>query len=55
MEKVMYKWLMILCGVYILGDPELTLLGSMAHYRDYLVAFTVAFCAMPWIVSQLDN
>ena len=51
----MYKWMMILVGIYFLGDPELSLLGSLTQYKDYLVAFTVAFLAMPWIVSQFDN
>ncbi|MGB5306075.1 MAG: hypothetical protein WBO06_10610 [Gammaproteobacteria bacterium] len=51
----MYKWLLLLCGVYFLGDPELALLGSLTQYKDYLVAIAVAFFAMPWIVSQFDS
>ncbi len=51
----MYKWLMVLFGMYYLGDPELALLGSLTQYKDYLVAIAVAFFAMPWIVSQFDS
>ncbi|MGB5306076.1 MAG: hypothetical protein WBO57_07520 [Gammaproteobacteria bacterium] len=51
----MYKWLMILFGMYYLGDPELTLLGSLTQYKDYVVALTVAFFSMPWVSSQFDN
>lgn len=54
-EKVMHKLFAIGIGIYLAGDPGLSLLSVFAESKELIVAFAVALVAVPWVTSQIDN
>jgi hypothetical protein len=51
----MHKLLAIGVAIYLLGDPDLSLLSLFSESRELLIASALAFIAVPWVVSQIDN
>ena len=51
----MYRWLIILSAVFLLGDQGLGILDHIQNGRDYMIALTVSLFAAPWVVAQFDN
>jgi hypothetical protein len=51
----MHKLFAIATGIYLLGDPGLTMLEVLNEQRDFIVSFVLALIALPWVVSQFDN
>jgi hypothetical protein len=51
----MNKLFAIGTAIYLAGDPNLTLLSSLSESRDLIIATVLAFIAVPWVVSQIDN
>ena len=51
----MHKLFSIAIGIYLLGDPGLTMLGIFSDQKQFIVSFALAIVALPWVVSQFDN
>jgi hypothetical protein len=51
----MHKFFAIGVAIYLLGDPSLSMLSSFSESRELLIASVLAFIAVPWVVSQIDN
>ena len=51
----MHKLLAIGVTIYLVGDPSLSMLTSFSEARELIVASALAFIAVPWVVSQIDN
>ncbi len=51
----MYKWIVILAAVFLLGEQSLGLLEQIQNGRDILIALTISLVAIPWVVEQIDN
>jgi hypothetical protein len=41
--------------MYVLGDPDLSLLAGLSVSKDYVVAIALALITVPWVTSQFDN
>jgi hypothetical protein len=54
-EMVMHKLFAIATGIYLLGDPGLSMLEIFSEQKYFIVAFALAIVALPWVVSQIDN
>ena len=51
----MNKLFAIGAAVYLAGDPNLSMLASFSETKELIVASVLAFIAVPWVVSQIDN
>lgn len=51
----MHKLLAIGVTIYLVGDPNLSLLSVFNESKEVIVAFTLALIAVPWVASQIDN
>ncbi|MEN8205692.1 MAG: hypothetical protein ABFS24_06745 [Pseudomonadota bacterium] len=51
----MHKLFAVGFAVYLVGDPSLSMLASFSEARELIVAAALAFIAVPWVVSQIDN
>lgn len=51
----MHKLFSIGVAIYLVGDPGLSLLASFSEARELIIATVLAFIAVPWVVSQIDN
>jgi len=51
----MHKLFAIGVAIYLVGDPSLSMLASFSESRELIVASALAFIAVPWVVSQIDN
>ena len=51
----MYKWIIFLAAVFLLGEQSLGLLEQIQNGRDILIALTISLVAVPWVVAQIDN
>ena len=51
----MHKLFAIGVAIYLVGDPSLSLLAAFSGSGELIVASALAFIAVPWVVSQIDN
>lgn len=51
----MNRLLLILCAVYVAGDPTLSMLDAFSDTKDLIVATLFAYAMVPWVVSQIEN
>ena len=51
----MYKWLMAIVVILMIGDPGMSWLVTVEEMRDNVIACMIAILAAPWVVSQFDN
>lgn len=51
----MNKLFAILCLIYFVGDPTLSMLEVFNGTREYIVAAVFAIIMVPWVVSQIEN
>jgi len=51
----MYKWIIFLAAVFLIGEQSLGLLEQIQNGRDILIALTISLVAVPWVVAQIDN
>jgi hypothetical protein len=51
----MHKIFTIGFVVYLVGDPSLSMLAPLSGARELIIASALAFIAVPWVVSQIDN
>jgi hypothetical protein len=51
----MHKLFAIGVAIYLAGDPSLSMLASISESKELIVASALAFIALPWVVSQIDN
>jgi hypothetical protein len=51
----MHKLFAIGIAIYLAGDPTLSMLSSFSESRELIVASALAFIAVPWVISQIDN
>ncbi len=51
----MYKWFLILMGLYLVGDPGLVYLEQIGSTKELVVALVISLAVMPWITAQFDN
>ena len=51
----MHKLFAIAIGIYLLGDPALTMLEIFGEQKYFIASFALAIVALPWVVSQIDN
>ena len=51
----MYKWIVILAAVFLLGEHSLGFLDQIQNGRDILIALTISLVVAPWVVTQIDN
>lgn len=51
----MYKLIIFLAAVFLLGEQSLGLLEQVQNGRDILIALTISLVAAPWVVAQIDN
>ena len=51
----MHKLFAIGVAIYLVGDPSLSMLASFNESRELIVASALAFIAVPWVISQIDN
>ena len=51
----MYKWIVILATVFLMGEQSFGILDQIQNGRDIVVALTISLVAVPWVVSQFDN
>jgi len=54
-EEVMHKLFAIGIGIYLAGDPSLSMLSVFAESKELIVAVAIALVAVPWVTSQIDN
>jgi hypothetical protein len=54
-EKVMHKLFAIGVGIYLVGDPSLSMLSVFNESKEVIVAIALALVAVPWVTSQFDN
>lgn len=55
---IMYRWLLALAALYLLGDPNLTYLASVAtneEIRDLILSGVLSLFITPWVVAQIDG
>lgn len=55
MEYEMNKLFAVGIAIYLVGDPGLSLLAPFSEARELIIASALAFIAVPWVVSQIDN
>jgi hypothetical protein len=55
MEGLMYKWILGLIAVYVIGDPSLDYLSATGGGADYVVALVSALILMPLVTSAFDG
>ena len=51
----MHKVFAIGVLIYLVGDPNLSMLASFSEAREMIVVSALALIAVPWVVSQIDN
>ena len=51
----MYKWIVIVAAVFLLGEQSLGFLEQIENGRDILIALTISLVIVPWVVVQIDN
>lgn len=51
----MYKWLMAIVVILMIGDPSMSWLATVEEMKDNVIAGMIAILAAPWVVSQFDN
>jgi hypothetical protein len=51
----MHKLFAIGIAIYLVGDPSLSMLSLFSESRELIIASALAFIAVPWVVSQIDN
>ena len=51
----MYKWIVILAVVFLMGEQSLGFLEQIQNGRDILIALTISLVIVPWVVTQIDN
>jgi hypothetical protein len=51
----MHKLYAVALGLYLLGDPGLTMLEAFSGSKEFILSFALAIIALPWVVSQFDN
>lgn len=51
----MYKWLMAIVVILMIGDPGMSWLATVEEMKDNIIAGMIAILAAPWVVSQFDN
>ena len=51
----MYKWLIALIGVVVIGDPGFSWLQTAGEMKDVVIATMFAVVTVPWVVSHFDN
>lgn len=51
----MHRIFAIAVGIYLLGDPSLSMLAAFSEQKDFIVSLMLALVALPWVVSQFDN
>ena len=51
----MHRLFAICLAIYLAGDPSLSMLSMFNESRDVVVAFALAWLAVPWVASQIDN
>lgn len=54
-EMVMHKLFAVAVGIYLLGDPGLSMLEVFSVQKEFVLSFILAIVALPWVVSQFDN
>ena len=54
-EYEMHKLFAVGFAIYLVGDPGLSMLASFSEAREWILASALAFIAVPWVVSQIDN
>ena len=54
-EKVMHKLFAIGLGIYLAGDPSLSMLSVFSESKELIVAAAIALVAVPWVTSQIDS
>jgi len=54
-ESGMNKLFGIAIVVYLLGDPELSLVDGINIAKEYIAAIALALVTIPWVTSQFDN
>lgn len=51
----MNKVMGLALGVYVLGDPSLSMLQGMSFNPEYFIALAAALITIPWVTAQFDN
>ena len=51
----MNKVMGLALGIYLLGDPSLSMLQGLSFQADYVIALVIALITIPWVTSQLEN
>jgi hypothetical protein len=51
----MHKLFAIGIGIYLAGDPSLSMLSVFAESKELIVAVAIALVFVPWVTSQIDN
>lgn len=51
----MHKLFAIGLGIYLAGDPSLSMLSVFSESKELIVAAAIALVAVPWVTSQIDN
>ena len=55
LEEVMHKLFAIGIGIYLAGDPSLSMLSLFSESKELIVAVAIALVAVPWVTSHIDN
>ena len=51
----MHKLFAIGIGIYLAGDPSLSMLSVFSESKELIVAVAIALVAVPWATSHIDN
>lgn len=51
----MHRLFAIALGIYLLGDPGLSMLEVFSAEKEFVLSFMLAIVALPWVISQFDN
>jgi hypothetical protein len=54
-DKAMNKVMGLALGLYLVGDPSLSLLKGLSFNPDYFIALLAALITIPWVTAQFDN
>lgn len=51
----MNKVMGLVLGLYLVGDPSLSLLRGLSFNPEYFIALAAALITIPWVTAQFDN
>jgi hypothetical protein len=54
-DMAMNKVIGLALGVYLLGDPSLSMLAGLSFNPEYAIALVAALITIPWVTAQFEN